>query len=144
VIVLDTTVLVYAVGSEHPLREPCRELVRAVAAREIEASTTVEVIQEFAHVRARRRGNADAAEIAGDYLELLSPLIDVSASALRSGLRLFAESSELGAFDAVLAAAASSAVVTALVSADRAFAGVSGLRHVIPDADGVAALLASG
>lgn len=26
-IVLDTTVLVYATGTEHPLREPCRRLV---------------------------------------------------------------------------------------------------------------------
>jgi len=27
VIVLDTTVLVYAVGSEHPYRDPCRQLL---------------------------------------------------------------------------------------------------------------------
>lgn len=31
VIVLDTTVLVYAVGAEHPLRDPCRRLVEAIA-----------------------------------------------------------------------------------------------------------------
>jgi predicted nucleic acid-binding protein len=31
-IVLDTTVLVYAKGQDHPLREPCRALVEAIAA----------------------------------------------------------------------------------------------------------------
>ena len=28
-IVLDTTILVYAVGDEHPLRSPCREVIAA-------------------------------------------------------------------------------------------------------------------
>ena len=31
-IVLDTTVLVYATGAEHPLRSPCRALIEAVTA----------------------------------------------------------------------------------------------------------------
>lgn len=142
-ILLDTTVLVYAVGSDHELREPCRRLVAAIAASEIEAGTTVEVIQEFAHVRARRRGRADAAALAQEFAELLSPLADVSAAALRTGLRLFADGDRLGAFDAVLAAVASTEVVTALVSADRAFATVPGIQHVFPDAAGIDALLAS-
>ena len=140
-IVLDTTVLVYAVGAEHELRDPCRRLIAAIAAGEIEAGTTVGVIQEFAHVRARRRGNAEAASLAGDYADLLSPLIDVSGRALRSGLKLFAESERLGAFDAVLAATASNASVRALVSANRAFGRVPGLAAVFPDARGVASLL---
>ena len=54
-IVLDTTVLVYAVGADHPLREPCQLLVRAIADGTILATTTIEVIQEFTHVRGRRR-----------------------------------------------------------------------------------------
>ena len=60
-IVLDTTVLVYAVGAEHPLRDPSRELVGAIADGVIEATTTIEVVQEFVHVRARRRDRQDAA-----------------------------------------------------------------------------------
>jgi predicted nucleic acid-binding protein len=39
VILLDTTVLVYAKGEDHPLRDPCRELIAAVADRRIEATT---------------------------------------------------------------------------------------------------------
>lgn len=44
-IVLDTTVLVYAKGAEHPLRDPCRDLVAAIADERIAATTTAEVIQ---------------------------------------------------------------------------------------------------
>lgn len=139
-ILLDTTVLVYAVGADHELRDPCRRIVQGVADGLIEAGTTVEVIQEFAHVRARRRSRTDAASLALEFVELLAPAVDVSADALRSGLRLFSDHERLGAFDAVLASVATSRSVEALVSADRAFAAVPGIRHVYPDADGVATL----
>lgn len=142
-IVLDTTVLVYAKGAEHPLRGPCRKLIEAAAAGEIVAVTSVEAIQEFVHVRARRRDRGDAAGLGRDYAELLSPLLDVTAEHLRRGLELFERVEELGAFDAVLAAAAIGAGTSALVSADSGFAGLGDLRHVVPDAVGVSGLLAA-
>lgn len=142
-ILLDTTVLVYAVGTEHPLRDSCRRLIAAIAAGELEAGTTVEVIQEFAHVRARRRSRSDAAGLAREFVDLLGPVVDVPERALREGLGLFAEH-EIGAFDAVLAAVATSRSVTALVSADRAFGRMPGIPHVYPDEAGIAALLDEG
>jgi uncharacterized protein len=142
VILLDTTVLVYAKGQAHPLRDPCRELIAAIADRRLEATTTVEVIQEFVHVRARHRNRADAAALGHDYVELLSPLLSPGGEDLRAGLALFEHIDELSAFDAVLAASAARAGLTALVSADEAFAAVSELHHVVPDRTGIAALLA--
>ena len=140
-ILLDTTVLVYAKGSEHPLRDPCRELIGAIAERRVEATTTVEVIQELVHVRARRRGRADAAALGRDYAELLSPLLSPAVEDLNAGLALFERSDSLGAFDAVLAACATRAGMRALVSADAAFAGIGELAHVVPDGPGVRRLL---
>ena len=140
-IVLDTTVLVYAVGVDHPLREPCQQLIRAIADGTILATTTVEVIQEFTHVRARRRNRKDAAELSRDYIELLSPLLIVEETDLREGLRLYEEGTGSGSFDAVLAAAARAAGADALVSADTGFSNITAIRHVIPDADGVLQLL---
>ena len=142
-IVVDTTVLVYAVGADHPLRPPCQRLIRAIADGEILATTTIEVIQEFTHVRARRRDRKDAAELARDYIELLSPLLIVEETDLREGLRLFEESTGIGAFDAVLAAAAHAAGADALVSADTGFSAIPDIRHIVPDADGIRYLLGS-
>jgi predicted nucleic acid-binding protein len=82
-IVLDTTVFVYAKGADHPLRDPCRELIAAIADERIEATTTAEVIGEFVHVRARRRGRGDAAALGRAYAELLSPLINLGRDPLR-------------------------------------------------------------
>lgn len=132
-ILLDTTILVYALGTDHPLRTPCRDIVAAIGEGRVSATTTVEVLQEFAHVRARRRGRADAASLASQYATLLAPLIAVDADDLIDGLRLFREHDRLGAFDAVLAAACLRREhLTGIVSADRAFDDVDGLTRFDP------------
>ena len=141
-IVLDTTVLVYAVGDDHERREPARAIVEAVEDGRIQATTTVEAIQKFVHVRARRRTRADAAALGRAYLALLSPLLHPSEDDLVAGLRLFEREESLGAFDAVLAASAIAAGADALVSADQSFADVRGLRWVDLGGDELGGLLA--
>ena len=139
-IILDTTVLAYAVGEEHPLREPCRRLLAAHANGTIEATTTVEVLQEFAHVRARRRTREDAVNLTRLYVVALNPIVTTAAD-LDAGLSLFEGHPELGAFDAVLAAVALNRGATALVSADRAFASVSELGWIDPATPAIDGLL---
>lgn len=132
-ILLDTTVLVYAVGGDHPLQAPCRAVIAAIGDGRLTATTTVEVLQEFAQVRARRRGRDDGAELTGRYATLLAPLVQVDADDLARGLDLFRRHDDLGAFDAVLAAATLRRDhLTTLVSADRAFSGVPLLHHLNP------------
>jgi predicted nucleic acid-binding protein len=141
VIVLDTTVLVYAVADDHTLRDPARTIVQAVEGGGVQATTTVEAIQEFVHVRARRRDRADAAALGRAYATLLSPLLQPGEDDLETGLRLFEREAKLGPFDAVLAATAISAKADALVSADRSFEGVRGLPWVDLAGDRLATLL---
>jgi predicted nucleic acid-binding protein len=132
-ILLDTTVLSYAVGQEHPFRDPSRRIVEAAASGTDRVTTTVEVIQEFAHVQSRRRQRAGAVSLARSYVDLLSPLIEIGAEDLELGFRLFERHAALGAFDAVLAAAAIRLEVEALVSGDSAFASVPKLAFVALD-----------
>ncbi len=88
------------------------------------------MIQEFVHVRARRRSRSDAVRTGRDYAELFSPLVAVERSALERGLSIFERVPKLGAFDAVLAATALEADADGLVSADAAFAEVPRLRFL--------------
>lgn len=141
-IVLDTTVLIYAVGDDHDLREPARAIVEAVESGSMQATTTVEAVQEFVHVRARRRDRGDAAALGRAYAALLSPLLRPAEEDLVAGLRLFERETALGAFDAVLATAAIAAKAEALVSADRSFGAVRGLRWVDLAGDELPGLLA--
>lgn len=139
-IVLDTTILSYAVGAEHLLRAPCRRLLQAHGDGSIEATTTIEVIQEFTHVRARRRSRADAVTLAWQYLAAFSVLV-TTAEDLDLGLTLFERYPALGAFDAVLAAVALNRHADALVSADGDFADVPNLRWVDPATPALNALI---
>jgi hypothetical protein len=141
-IVLDTTILLYAKGLEHPLRDPCRRLVEAITAGRLRATTTPEVIQEFVHVRARRRSRSEAVDLGRAYADLLAPLTPVDGAVLRDGLSLFAAAQGLGPFDAILAAAALSLDAEALVTADAAFAEVGALTVVRPATSPFEALLA--
>jgi predicted nucleic acid-binding protein len=118
----------------HTLQEPCSRVVRAAGTGRVRATTTVEVIQEFAHIHGRRRERSLVARRARDFAELLAPLLVVERSDLEHGLDLWSETPELGAFDAVLAAVARDRGAEALVSADASFAAVSDLRYVDPAA----------
>jgi uncharacterized protein len=140
VIVLDTTILAYAVGAEHPLREPSRRIVRAVQAGELHAQTTTFVIQEFLHVSSRRRDRAEAARLAREYAMALAPLLPHEDAHVAAAIELYEQHEQLGAFDAFLAAAALAAGAT-LVSADRAFADIPELRWVDPGSAELDALL---
>jgi uncharacterized protein len=142
VILVDTTILVYAVGTEHGARDPSRRLLEAIGAGRVAAATTVEVIQEFVHIYARRRARAAAVELARRYVTLLTPLLVVGERELDHGLELFASQAELGAFDAVLAATALSRG-RRLVSADQSFASVPGLAHVAPGSDAFESLVST-
>ncbi len=93
------------------------------------------MIQEFAHVRSRRRSRVDAAALARGYADLLAPLHSVDDGDLQTGLDLFVAHEGLGAFDAVLAAAVlGSDHLRTLVSADQTFGVVDGLDLADPAA----------
>lgn len=130
-IIFDTTILVYSVGVEHPLRDPCRQAVALAGEGAVRATTTVEVIQEFAHVRAKRRSRSDAATLARSFATGLGPLLVVTEEDLHDGISRFRRSRTLGAFDAVLAAAAVRKGWP-LASADRAFRHVKDLVYLDP------------
>ena len=131
-IVVGSTVLVYAVGGDHPLAAPCRELVRRIGDDRVRATTTVQVLQEFVHVRARRRGRADAVELARRYGTLFAPLVRPEEDDLDAALDLFLHHEDVGAFGAVLAAVTRRLGATALASADRAFTSIPGLGVLDP------------
>jgi uncharacterized protein len=134
-------VLAYAVGDDHGLREPCRRILRAHGEGLLEATTTIEAIQEFTHIRARRRTRADAVGVARHYIVSLRPIMTTTED-LNRGLELFERHPELGAFDAVLAAVAIEHGAGALVSADHAFASIPNVRWIDPATPAIELLLA--
>ena len=46
---LDANLLMYAAGSDHPLREPCRQALTKAVDQEVSLVTDAEVLQEILH-----------------------------------------------------------------------------------------------
>lgn len=130
-VILDSQILSYAVGEDHPLRRPCRRVLQAHYSGELAATTTVEVLQEFTHVRARRRSRSDAVALAHRFAKAFALLL-TRPEDLDRGLHLFQLYPPLGAFDAVLAAVAINQEAEALLSGDQAFGLIPDLPWIDP------------
>jgi predicted nucleic acid-binding protein len=129
-LLLDTNVLVYAVGRDHPLRRPAQALLRAADDGRLAITTTPDVIQEFTHVYSLTRPRDETAERALDVARACSPLITSRESDVSVAIELFRRHERIDAFDCLLAATALREGVDGLVSADWAFAAVADLRWI--------------
>ncbi|GMA33161.1 type II toxin-antitoxin system VapC family toxin [Litorihabitans aurantiacus] len=129
---LDTAVLALAVGGEHPLRTACRGYLEGAARGEIEIHVSVEAVQELLFHRMRRGGRSDAVELVRDVRELCH-VHEFDDAVLARAIDLVGRSA-LGGRDAVHAATALGSGFAEIVTPDRDFDGVPGLRRRAPGA----------
>jgi predicted nucleic acid-binding protein len=137
----DTSVFVYALGGEHPYRDPCRAVMDDGAQGLLAAEASVELVHEFAYVR-RRRGIARAAAARdARTIAATSRLHVVEPSDVDRALDLWCEHERLDMRDAIFAAQALNRGIDAILSADKGFDGIPGLERIDPaDAEAVATL----
>lgn len=131
-VAIDTSVPVYAVGSDSPFKDSCRQLIQLAGTGDVVLEASVEVIQEFLHVRARRTGDRLVAANAARALADVVRLHEVEEADTRRAIDLFARHSPLDALDAIHAATCLNRGISTLISADRAFDDLPDLRRVDP------------
>ncbi len=137
----DTSVFLYALGGEHHYRQPCQAILREMRSGHLAGEASIELIHEFAYVRARRvRARTDAAHLAR-RIERSCPLHAVGRADVERALDLWCEHERLDMRDAIFASQALNRDIDAVLSPDRGFDGIAGLERVDPaDADAVASL----
>lgn len=128
----DTSIFVYALGAEHPYKEPCREIVRRAAAGDLQGEASVDLLQELLHQRARRTGDRAGAARATRSVATLAWWHPLEPDDLQRGIDLFEAGPGLQARDAVFAALALNRGIDAILTADRAFDEVPGLERIDP------------
>jgi predicted nucleic acid-binding protein len=127
-ILLDTNVLVYALGRDHALKPVAADLLSF--ADQLPLRTTRDTVVEFAHAFARGGRPRDYALAAAQrWYELLGPVIETADEDVAAGFDLWVALPALDVFDAILAATALR-IEASLVSADPAYADVPGLKFV--------------
>ncbi|MCY7419279.1 MAG: hypothetical protein LH650_12455, partial [Chloroflexi bacterium] len=63
--------------------------IDAIGDGKVLATTTIEVVQEFLHIHAKRGRRSEATDRAQAYIRLLAPLIVVEPADLEAGICLF-------------------------------------------------------
>lgn len=126
-ILVDTSVLIRATGEEHPNQAPARWVLEMCA--EFPVRTTVEVIQEFLHVRARKQGRPAAGVLAVHLTDVLQP-IPSSPDALLAAIDLYTSHPKLDASDALLLGTARVSGATAVIADDRGFSSQRLVRAI--------------
>lgn len=128
---IDTSVIMYAAGSEHPHRAACRSVLERVADGSLDAVTSTEVVQEILHRFAR--GRRDVGErMARGVLELFGELISVDRPTILGTVTLFSEHAQLPARDALHVATCLSRAIGEIVSVDTHFDAVTVVRRIEP------------
>lgn len=127
---VDTSVLLLAVGGDHPKRDACRALLSAVGDRQARLHLSIEAGQEFLFHRLRR-DDRETAMRKFDQLDSLAIWHPFDEEVLRAARHLMAGGNVRGR-DAVHAATALSAGFSEIVSCDPDFDAIPGLRRIDP------------
>lgn len=133
---IDTSVLMYAAGAEHPLRAPCRVVMQRIGAGSLDATTSVEVVQEILHRFLGLRQPDLGRELAEATLDTFAPVLPVTHAVMRRVPALSQRYPELQARDLLHVATCIHEGITEIVSADQGFDRVAEIRRIDPLAFG--------
>lgn len=129
---IDTAVPMYAAGGNHPLRDPCGRILTLIKQGELDGVTSIEVVQEIVHRFLSVRRPEIATRLATDVLDLFAPVLPVTHALMRRLPDLIALYPSLASRDLVHVATCLHEGITAIISPDRGFDQVVGLRRIDP------------
>ena len=129
---LDANVAIYANGGEHSYRRPCQILMERVEIQPGEYAIDVEALQEILYFYSRRGELDKGIGITERLLSRLPNIIPITAAEIRTAMSLMAATPNLTPRDAIHAAVVLEHGLEGIVSADRDFARIPGLRRFDP------------
>lgn len=129
---IDTAIVMYAGGGEHPLRDPSRQVLLRIGREELDGVISAEVIQEILHrfIRVRRPelGWAQADEA----MDFFAPVLPITHALMRRVPELARKYPQLDARDVVHVATCIHDGITEIVSPDKAFDQVAEVHRIDP------------
>jgi predicted nucleic acid-binding protein len=129
---VDTAVVMYANGADHPLRHACREIMVRIRDGQLEAVTSSEVVQEILHRFISIKRPEFGIEIARVTLDAFAPVVPISHALMRRVPDLVGRYPRLSSRDLVHVATCIHEGIPTIVSPDRAFDQVAEVRRIDP------------
>ena len=129
---LDANVAIYANGGEHTYRRPCQLLIEYTEIQPSEYAIDTEALQEILYFYSRRGELDKGIGIVERLLSRLPNIIPITTGEITTAMRLLMETPGLSARDAIHAAVVFQHNLDGIISADRDFVRVPGLRRYDP------------
>ncbi len=126
---IDTNVIVYAVGKAHPLREGARQVLDRVGEGALQANIDAEVLQEILHVYNARRERRKGVDTIDDLLLLFPNPFPIGREEIEAARDLMRAYSFLSARDAVHAAVVQTHELEGIITADKIFNRIKSLKR---------------
>ena len=142
-LLLDANIPIYAHGREHFYREPCRIIMRRVKIHPHNYAVDTETFQEILYIYSRRWQTALGVAVTQELLNLGTAIIPITIAEIRAAIRLLQNIPGIAPRDAIHSAVVMEHGLDGIISADRDFDRIPGLRRYDP-ADLAAAQGAGG
>lgn len=130
---IDTAVIMYAGGGDHPLRAPCSRVMDAIDSGRLEAVISVEVVQELLHRFLSIRQPEIAMTMATVALSTFAPVVPITHALMRRVPDLARRYPSLSARDLIHVATCIHEGIAEIISPDRGFDRVGELRRIPPE-----------
>ena len=124
----------YAVGAEHPLKEPCLAILRSIASGELAAVSDVEVCQEILHRYTSLGEREQALHVARLFIKVVPETLPITKEDLLLSLEMHQRYPSLQARDSLHTAVMSNNGIQFIISADRQFNEVDEIERIDPSA----------
>jgi predicted nucleic acid-binding protein len=126
---IDTNVIVYAVGRAHSLKQAAGRILSDIAAGSLAANLDVETLQEILHLYSSR-GEREKGFRTVEHLLLLFPNpISIGREEVEDARDLMRQHPFLGARDAIHAAVVRVHELDGMVTADKIFDRIKGVKR---------------
>lgn len=131
-ILVDSNVLMYAVGGEHPNRAPAQRFLHRVGAKETAAVLSAEVLQEIFHRYRSMNRWKEAVAILDQARRVFPEVLAITGNVMDRAREILDKHPLLSARDGVHAAVVSVYGLDGICSYDRDFDQIPGLRRIEP------------
>lgn len=127
---IDSNIPMYVAGGKHPLREPSLLFLRRVQEGEIDAWTSVEVLQEILHRFTALKRLDLAIAVYEDFTTICPRILPVTVDDTDRAKEILRNTPGISSRDAVHAAVMLNHGIPDIATFDRSFDEISGIRRL--------------
>jgi len=129
---IDANVLMYSMGGPHPLRSPCKEILRKIKEGRVKAVTNTEALQEILYRFFSIKKYSLAEVVYTSMVEFCEKVLPVTLKDTDLALELLKKSPGITSRDAIHAATMINNGIKDIYSTDSHFDLIAGIRRLQP------------